>query len=312
MRDADLAMYRAKALGKGRFELFSPDLYVDALRTLGIRNDLARAFERSQLELHFQPIVSLATGAVEAFEALIRWRHPTLGMIMPAEFLPLAEASGASAQIGRWVLMEACAAAAAWQSTCCPHVGVNVNVSPQQLAGPGIVDDVTNALDASALSPRLLTLELTEMAVEDPLSAADRLAQFRNWGVTIAIDDFGTGFSTLARVRELPVQELKIDRSLIETADEKLAAAVIQLGKALGLRLIVEGVETQEQLERVRALGCDAAQGYLLGRPMPVSALPTFIEAHRESLAGFAPGAPASWAGGRFTTATLPQGIAGL
>ena len=311
MRDADLAMYRAKALGKGRYELFNQKLYADALRTLGIRNDLALARERGQLELHYQPIVSLATGAVEAFEALLRWRHPQLGLIMPNEFLPLAEASGAIVPIGKWVLGEACAAASAWQSGCCPGVGVNVNISPLQLASTEMTADVREAVDDARLSPRSLTLELTEMAVDDPLSAAERLAQFRSWGVTIAIDDFGTGFSSLSRVRELPVQELKIDRSLIESADEKLAAAVIQLGKALGLRLIVEGVETQEQLERVRLLGCDSAQGYLLGRPMPRSALPSFIEAYRMSHAGGVLGAPVAWSGGRFTSAPLPRGAAG-
>ena len=281
IRDADLAMYRAKALGKGRCELFSADLYDDALRAVAIRQDLPRALDEGQLEVYFQPIMALDSGEIQSFEALLRWHHPRLGMIGPTEFVAIAEASGAIVPIGRWVLGQACVAAAAWQERGRPATGVNVNLSPLQLTSSEILVDVRAALDDSGLDPRLLTLELTEVAIDDPRFAADRLNEFRKWGVRISIDDFGTGFSSLSRVGGLPVQELKIDRSLIDHTDGKMAGAVIQLGQSLGLRLVAEGVETTQQLDRMRALGCDAVQGFLLGRPVRQSAVAGVIQAHR-------------------------------
>jgi diguanylate cyclase len=281
LRDADLAMYRAKALGKGRCELFRAELYDDALRAVSIRQDLPRALEEGQLEVYFQPIMSMETGEIESLEALLRWHHPRLGLVAPAEFIGLAEGSGAIVPIGRWVLQQACAAAAAWQHSGSPATGINVNLSPAQLLSPDIILDVRAALDDSGLTPSLLTLELTEIAIDDPRFAAERLNVFRKWGVRISIDDFGTGFSSLSRVGGLPVQELKIDRSLIDHVDGRMAAAVIQLGQTLGLRLVAEGVETSEQLDRMRALGCDAVQGFLLGRPVRQSMVAGLIEAHR-------------------------------
>ncbi|MEA2621887.1 MAG: hypothetical protein QOH61_797 [Chloroflexota bacterium] len=290
VRDADLAMYRAKALGKSRSELFSQGLYEDALRALAIRRDLARVLEEDQLRLFFQPILALETGEIQGFEALLRWFHPTLGLIAPMEFISLAESSGAIVPIGRWVLREACAHAAAWQALSRSPIGVSVNLSPVQLAAPGIVADVRTALDAAGLDPRLLTLELTEVAIDDPEFASERLNTLRGWGVRISIDDFGTGFSSLSRVGGLPVQELKIDRSLIERGDEKMAAAVVQLGQALGLRLIAEGIETPAQLERMREIGCDAVQGFLLGKPVEEASVAGLIrENHERTVSAAAP-----------------------
>jgi diguanylate cyclase (GGDEF)-like protein len=281
IRDADLAMYRAKALGKNRSEIFSASLYRDALRALVIRRDMADALAAGQLELVFQPILSLVSGRIQGFEALVRWFHPELGLVAPLEFIGLAEGSGTILPIGRWVLHEACTSAAGWQMPGSAPIGVSVNLSPIQLASADVLTDVRAALDSSGLDPRLLTLEMAEATIEDPEFVSERLSALREWGVKISIDDFGTGFSALSRVGGLPIQELKVDRSLIDQGDDKMAAAVIQLGKALGLRLIAEGVETREQLDRMRALGCDGAQGFLLGHPVAQSAVASVVLANR-------------------------------
>jgi diguanylate cyclase (GGDEF)-like protein len=278
MRDADVALYRAKARSDGAIEVYDEDLHREAVRTMVIRNDLARAIERSQLRLEYQPIVDLATSRPVAFEALLRWDHPELGLLQPDEFLPVAERGGQMVAIGRWAIAEACRAAAGWQTTGYA-AAVNVNLSPGQLRDASLPADVRTALDDAGLAAHWLVLEVTESVLDLALDVRFRLDQLRDWGVGLSIDDFGTGYSSLARVGELPVRELKIDRSLL-LGDQRMLSAVLQFGTSLGLRVVMEGVETTRQLELVRRLGFAAAQGFALAPPMRSAAVaPWLIDA---------------------------------
>ena len=276
MRNADLAVYRAKAAGKGRYDLFDQVLFGDVLRALAIRDGLSSALERGQFALFFQPIVAAGTGSLEAFEVLLRWQHPELGMVMPGEFIPVLEHSGHMQRVGTWVLETACREAAAWRDRGLPDVGVNVNISPVQLASPSFLGEVRAALDGAPLAARLLTLEITETGLDDAAGSMERLVALRSWGVRLSIDDFGTGYSSLSRVANLPITELKLDRSML--TEDRLLGAVLQLGHALGVRLVAEGVESGSQLARVRDLGCEAVQGYHIGRPLSPDDLGRFIE----------------------------------
>ena len=275
MRDADVALYRAKAAVDHPVELYDEELHREAVRTMVIRNDLRWAAERQQLVLEFQPIVDLRTDRPISFEALLRWEHPDLGRLQPDEFLAIAEAAGHMPQIGGWVLAEACRTAAAWQAQ--GHaIAVNVNLAPSQLRDTSLPAHVRSALDAVGLQPNWLVLEVTESVLDLAHDVRTRLEQLRGWGVGLSIDDFGTGYSSLARVGELPVRELKIDRSLL-AGDQRMLSAVLQFGTSLGLRVVMEGVETNRQLELVRRLGFAAAQGFLIAAPMPDSALEAWI-----------------------------------
>jgi len=276
LRDADLAMYRAKRLGGGRAELFDDTLRVAIERRVEVEEDLRRAIPGGQLRLHYQPIVDAAAGAVVGFEALVRWLHPRRGLLQPGEFVPVAEESGLVIPLGRWVLAEACRQAAAWRAASGGRAGpyVAVNLSAAQLADPLLLATVAGTLHDAGLDPGTLWLELTETAVmADATAAREVLTQLRALGVHLAIDDFGTGYSSLAHLRRFPVDALKIDRSFIaglggDPEDEAIVALVVSLARALGLSVVAEGVETPQQRERVRALGCDTIQGYCIGRPM--------------------------------------------
>ncbi|CAN5616410.1 hypothetical protein BH23CHL8_BH23CHL8_13950 [soil metagenome] len=272
LRDADIALYRAKEAGKNRWVLLDVASRATALRALSIASELARAVADQELELEFQPIVSLTTGGIDALEALIRWRHPTLGPLLPSEFLAAAERSVHMEAIGRWVLDEACAAAASWPRSGSARVGVSVNISTAQLADDRFPDVVLAALERAGLAAHLLTLEILEAALDATPGIGERLARIREAGVRLAIDDFGTGYSALSRVTEIPVNELKLDRSLVAGLhDTPIASAIVRLGQTLGLRLVAEGVETEAELDHVRSLGCDAAQGYRISRPVPAA-----------------------------------------
>jgi diguanylate cyclase (GGDEF)-like protein len=289
MRNADLAVYRAKSLGRARCELYEPGMYEDLLRGLAIREGLEDIVSRGELELRYQPIVDLVTGKTRSCEALLRWRHPTLGLLGPAEFLRPAEQAGAMPAIGRWVLFEACRAAARWAGAGHPEVGVNVNLAASQLRSLELDAEVRRALAQTGLPARSLTLEVTETVLDDAEDAARQLDRLRRLGVRISIDDFGTGYSSLARVADLPVTELKLDRSLV-THDGNMLQAVFQFGHRLGAHIVAEGVETPGQLSRMRELGCDSAQGYRLARPLTEAEATAFLA--RSEGTGLAPGLP--------------------
>ncbi|MEH1027109.1 bifunctional diguanylate cyclase/phosphodiesterase [Micromonospora profundi] len=272
LRDADIAMYAAKAAGKSAYRTCTPALRESAVSRAELIADLRRAVGEGQLHLEFQPIVDLATGAVRSAEALVRWRHPRLGVLSPARFLPLAEETGLIVPIDRWVIHEACRAAATWRDRA-PEATVAVNISAAHLHRPDLIATVTAATSAAGLAPRALTLELTESALIDGTDAVlERLSQLRDLGIRIAIDDFGTGYSSLSYLHRIPATELKIDRSFVARlgSDDRAHATVemvTRLAGAFDLAVVAEGVETERQHEAVTAIGCPRGQGYLYGRP---------------------------------------------
>ncbi|MFG1882768.1 putative bifunctional diguanylate cyclase/phosphodiesterase [Micromonospora sp. NPDC049102] len=272
LRDADIAMYAAKAAGKSAYRTCTPALRESAVSRAELIADLRRAVDEEQLRLEFQPIVDLATGAVRSAEALVRWRHPRLGMLPPARFLPLAEETGLILPIDRWVIHEACRAAATWRERA-PEATVAVNIAAAHLRRPDLIATVTAATASAGLAPRALTLELTESAlIEGTDSVLERLHQLRELGIQIAIDDFGTGYSSLSYLHRIPATELKIDRSFVARlgSDDRAYATVemiTRLAGAFDLAVIAEGVETERQHDAVTAIGCPRGQGYLYGRP---------------------------------------------
>ncbi|MEO6318918.1 MAG: EAL domain-containing protein [Acidimicrobiales bacterium] len=269
LQDADLAMYAAKANGKARVELFEHRMRTSAVDRLELGADVQAAVEAGELVVHLQPIVDLRTLEVEGHEALIRWQHPERGLLSPNAFVPLAEETGAIVAMGWWVLEQACLQAAGWPTG---HVGVNL--AARQLLDPGAVTTVAGILTRTGIEPARVVLEITESVLLEANEIGHRLEQLRALGVRLAIDDFGTGYSSLSYLTRLPVDIVKIDRSLVERlggppSDEVLVKAVVQLAGSLGLRSVGEGVETAAQMERLRSFGCDAAQGYLFGHPRP-------------------------------------------
>jgi len=283
LSDADAAMYAAKGSGRDRVHLFSPGLRDAARWRLEVATRL-RDDAIDQLVIHYQPIVRLDTGRVESVEALVRWNHPERGLLSPDTFLAVAEETGQVIPITRWLLGETTRQAAAWASQGL-RLRMSVNISARHFATETLVRDVRTALRDSGLPPDQLALELTETSVaEDPTRAEDQLTVLRGIGVRIAIDDFGTGWSSLAQLFALPIGTLKIDRSLLVAAERATSAdtgavlaAIVALTRTLGIRSVAEGVETREHLQMVRAAGCDLAQGWLLGRPMPAEAVPAWV-----------------------------------
>ena len=276
---ADMALYRAKNDGGGGYSLFEPhmDAMMRARRLLEI--DLRQALHNDELKLFYQPIVNLSAGDVSSFEALLRWEHPTRGMVSPAEFIPLAEETGAITAIGAWVLQTACKDAATWPD----GISVAVNLSPVQFKGNRLVADVVAALDASGLPPGRLELEITEtVMLNDTDATLGTLKKLRALGLRISMDDFGTGYSSLSYIRKFPFDKIKIDQCFIrEMSDEEESMAVLRaiagLSASLGISTIAEGVETAEQLRRLRAEGCTEVQGYLFSKPQPVAQLPQIL-----------------------------------
>jgi diguanylate cyclase (GGDEF)-like protein len=266
LRNADLAMYAAKASGSNRCALFSEDMHVEALARLDRREQLERAIAREELVLHYQPIVALDGGAPVGFEALVRWQHPERGLLGPGEFIPLAEESGLIVPLGAWVLREACREAAAWPGA--PYI--SVNVASAQLEQPGFPGEVAAALAETGLPAERLVIELTERSLVGA-AEGERLQAVRRLGVRLAIDDFGTGYSSLDYLRRFPMDVLKIDRSFTRgaAADDPLLRAIVAMGHSLGLVLVPEGIEDAEQGAALRALGCELGQGFHYGRPAP-------------------------------------------
>ena len=274
LREADAAMYRAKRGGHGSYALFDEKHDENAINRFGLITELRSALARKEFVLHYQPIVEVETREVTSFEALLRWDHPTRGLLPPADFISEAEHTGLIVPIGRWVLYEACRQICAWRKETGREIGVSANVSARQLQDPAFVDHVTLALEANEVSARQLTLEITEGAlVGAGHDAARKLAVLRGLGVTIALDDFGTGFSALGYLKRLPVDLVKVDRTFIggidvDEADVALTRGIIELARSLGLELIAEGVETGGQHAALGALGCTVAQGFLYSQPL--------------------------------------------
>ncbi len=273
LRDADIAMYAAKNSGKGRSQLFHPGLREEVVSRLQLASDLSRAVGNGELVVQYQPIVDLGTGSVTGVEALMRWQHPHRGLVMPGEFIPVAESTGLIVEMGRWLLTRSCRDARTLQEqTERFDLSLSVNLSARQLEEPGLAQDVASALQESGLAPAQLTLEITESVfMAEPERSVLALESLKELGVRIAIDDFGTGYSSLAYLQRLPVDELKIDRSFVaheESADTSvLVETIVRLADDLGLDTVAEGIETEGQRERLRHAGCRLAQGFLFARP---------------------------------------------
>jgi len=289
IRDADAAMYIAKRDGKGGYRLFEPEMHAGVLARLELRADLLRALESGQFELHYQPIVRLADGRVAGIEALLRWQHPERGLVVPGDFIPFTEETGLIVPIGRWVLREACRQAAAVQQLLSddPPLYMCVNLSVKQLQHSDVISDVQDALAESGLQPQLLTLEITEsMLIDDPDIAVVKLTQLRSLGVRIAMDDFGTGYSSLSYLSRFPVDVIKMDRSFLrpEASPEAvdLSSAVVALGSSLALEVVAEGIELDEQLRRLRDLGCELGQGFHFAHPMESAHLVDYLAARSQ------------------------------
>ena len=291
VRDADVAMYRAKEEGKARYQVFDPGMQGLIEERLRLENDLRRALERDEFEVYYQPVVALDTGRIVGMEALVRWAHPERGPVPPSEFVGLAEEIGLVVAIGGRVLREACLQTRQWQDlrpggSSDPPLMVGVNLSVRQIRHPGLIEDVQGALRESGLHPRWLILEITESSVlGDEERHIDTLFKLRDLGVRFALDDFGTGYSSLSYLKRMPVGMLKIDRSFVESLgedaeDEVLISGIVGVARGLGLRVLAEGVETPEQLERVKALGCDLAQGYYFSKPLPAEAAGELLAAY--------------------------------
>jgi diguanylate cyclase (GGDEF)-like protein len=279
LRDADLAMYRAKSEGRGRYALFEPSLHTAIVERLELEVELKGAIERGELELVYQPVFSLRTGTIAGLEALLRWNHPTRGLVVPDRFVPLAEESGLILGLGRWVLREACQRAALWRARYpgFPGLQVGVNISGVQLREATLVDEVAGALEQAQLDPAGLTLEITEtVLMEDIGIASARLGELKELGVEVAIDDFGSGYSSLSHLRQFPLDNLKIDRGFIAGIgsgheDPRLLRAIVDLAEIFDLRPIAEGVERQVEVDRLLELGCELGQGHLLAEPLSAS-----------------------------------------
>jgi diguanylate cyclase (GGDEF)-like protein/PAS domain S-box-containing protein len=290
VRDADAAMYRAKELGRNRFEVFDTDILVRSLARLDTERQLRRSIEREELRVLYQPVIDLRSGRLSGFEALVRWDHPVRGRLLPGDFIDLAEETGFIVPLGRWVLSMALRQLRTWRWAY-PHIGdisMSVNVSGRQVEHGGLLPMVQSALSDSGIEPGALLIEMTESVllsnVEESVALMRRL---RSLGVRLAVDDFGTGYSSLSYLRRFPVDHLKIDRSFVSKLgnapeDDELVKLIIGLAHTLGLTATAEGVENNFQAQQLTELGCELAQGYLLGRPMPADALNDLLAAHAD------------------------------
>jgi len=281
MRKADASMYSVKGHGGGAWQAFDPAVHLDGVRSVSFRTELQRAVEHHEFVVHYQPVVRLDTGRVEAVEALVRWQHPERGLLAPAAFLDEAEATGHILFIDNWVMHEACRQVKAWQTSLPGASGLTacVNLSARQLSHPGLAGAVGEALSSSGLRPQDLVVELTEGSrVDDMEAAAMELQKLRELGVRIALDDFGTGYSSMSHLLRFPVDIIKIDRSFVSAMGtdgqgSDLAAALVTLGQTMGLQTVGEGIEETHQLSLLQSLGCELGQGYLMAKPLAADAL---------------------------------------
>ena len=283
LRNADVAMYIAKANGKGRAAVFEPTMHAAIVARHALSAELSRSVGKGEFDVFYQPILALQTGALAGVEALVRWRHPTRGIVPPDEFIPLAEENGTILALGRWVLYEACRQVAAWtESRRTLPLTLTVNVSAAQLREASFIDDVDGILGVTKLAPSQLVLEMTETAMfHDTSTTIARLQDLRSRGIRIAIDDFGTGYSSLGYLRRFPVDILKIAREFVDddSAEWAFPAAIIALGRTLNLRIVAEGIEEVWQLERLRSLGCELGQGYYFARPTDAAGFEAYVAA---------------------------------
>jgi diguanylate cyclase (GGDEF)-like protein/PAS domain S-box-containing protein len=279
LKNADLALYRAKADGGDTFRFFEPTMDEQARQRHQMEMDLRQGLDRQELEPFYQPLVNMKTGRVSGFEALVRWHHPEAGLIMPSSFIPVAEEVGLIVPIGEWMLDQACREAAKWPA----EIGISVNVSVAQIRQPWLVETVERTLRGSGLSPDRLSLEITEsLLMQNTQTTLATLARLHALGVRIAMDDFGTGFSSLSYLRSFPFDKLKIDKCFVHEMNDSpgslaILHSIAHLGEALGMSVIAEGVETDTQFAAVRAEGCTEGQGYLFGRPRPAGAVAAVI-----------------------------------
>ena len=285
LANADAAMYRAKEIGRDNFQYYTPALNTKAHEKFVLQEELRNAVANSEFILIYQPQVDLRSGRIFAVEALIRWKHPTLGMVPPIKFIPIAEETGLIVPIGDWVLHEACRQNKAWQDAGLPHVGVSVNVSARQFREKNLIARVVSALTDSGLEAKYLELELTEsLIMQDVEQAVQTMKELQDLGVHLSIDDFGTGYSSLSALKNFPVARLKIDKSFISDLpinenDKAVASAVISFGQKLNLRVIAEGVETDDQVAFLRENNCDEMQGYHFSKPVAAQAIEELLKA---------------------------------
>jgi len=291
LRNADIALYRAKAAGRSTWRFFEPGMDTEIQQRRSLETDLRRAAAEERFELFYQPLIEARTQSLTGFEALLRWHHPERGMIHPAEFIPLAEEIGLIRPIGSWVLRRACADAVRWPA----HIRVAVNLSPVQFVNGHLLQEVEGALTASGLAPARLELEITEaVLLQDNEATLGLLHRLRDLGVSMSMDDFGTGYFSLSYLRCFPFNKIKIDQSFVrnlthEKGGVEIVRAVVGLGKALGMNVLAEGVENVEQLDILQLEGCDELQGYLFSEPRPLRDVPAFIESHATGRSDLAP-----------------------
>jgi EAL domain-containing protein (putative c-di-GMP-specific phosphodiesterase class I) len=288
MKNADIAMYRAKEDGKNTYKFYTEEMNVHSFERLALETSLRRGLERGEFLLHYQAKLDLRTRVITGVEALVRWQHPDLGMVPPAQFIPLAEETGLIVPIGKWVLHTACAQSVAWQRQGLPPVRMAVNLSARQFADEDLLEDIAAALESTGLRADLLEVELTEsMVIQNTERAGRVLGQMKTMGVRLAIDDFGVGYSSLTHLKRFPIDTLKVDRSFIrdlpeDPEDKAITEAIIAMGKSLNLTVVAEGVETREQESFLQDHACDEMQGFLFSKPIAGDA---FAELLRGSVA---------------------------
>jgi EAL domain-containing protein (putative c-di-GMP-specific phosphodiesterase class I) len=294
LRNADIAMYRAKAEGKSRYSVFDMVMHAQVVRRLHLETDLRLAIERNELQLYYQPILEIRTYEIVGFEALLRWHHPTQGNISPADFIPIAEETGLIIPLGRWILSEACHQMQRWtaQFPTGSLRYMSVNLSGRELLQPAIIDQIAQTLAETGLEPHHLKLEVTESSlITNTEVAGERLKQLSNTGIQLSLDDFGTGYSSLSYLHRFPVNHLKIDRSFVKGLCDneeslKITESIVVLAHSLNMQVIAEGVETEAQLQRLRDLNCEYLQGFLFSPAIPAEAATTLLRDGMLALCG--------------------------
>jgi diguanylate cyclase (GGDEF)-like protein len=285
MKNADFAMYEAKENGRNNYKFFKPAMNVRAIERQSLETGLRQAIEQKEFLLHYQPLMNLNTGAIIGAEALVRWRHPERGLVPPMQFIPLAEETGLIVPIGRWVMLEACRQAKAWEDAGLPPLRISINVSSVELRKEDFVARVREVLAETGLQPSSLELELTEtFLMQDLKSTAVVLEALKNMGVQLALDDFGTGYSSLSYLKRFPIDTLKIDQTFVrdlttDVDDASIVSAVISMGKSLNKRVVAEGVETRQQLAFLQDQSCPEGQGYYFSKPMLAGEFSRFLKA---------------------------------
>ncbi|TVP59441.1 MAG: EAL domain-containing protein [Nodularia sp. (in: Bacteria)] len=287
LRDADTAMYHAKALGRARYHVFNPAMYQEAIQLLDLENDLRRAIERQEFIVYYQPIISLATGRVSGFEALVRWQHPVRGLIFPTEFIPIAEETGLINTIDKWVLHSACRQVRIWQDYpgIPKNLTISANLSARLFSQPNLIFEIDQIIQETKINPAILQLEITESVImENTHTVKTVIHQLKERNIKLIMDDFGTGYSSLSYLHNFPLNALKIDKSFVKIMGEEpekmgLLPAIIGMAESMGITVIAEGVETKEQLKKLQSLNCDFAQGYLFSKPIEPQLVLDFLNA---------------------------------